>query len=282
MRIDGYHPLYTPYYLDHVNLCEELESVKADLIAAQSKGSNAEAWLSLGLAVLSISSWAVSLRLILGLDFQSTAIAGKLLLLLWQTFLYTGLFVTAHDAMHGVVFPLNRMVNDATGTVMLSLYGLFSFQQLRARHQLHHQCPASETDPDYCVDCPTQLWTWYGSFMARYWSWPRFLAFVLIFSTLNRCCGIASANLAWGWIYPSVLSSLQLFYFGTYLPHRRPSQGYRDHHCATTIVRPYWLSLLACYHFGYHCEHHAYPQVPWWRLPHLHHQWRNNPSGSLL
>jgi beta-carotene/zeaxanthin 4-ketolase len=247
--------------------------VKADSTVAQ-------ACLGLGLAMLMISFWGISLALILGLNFQAISLAGRLLLLLWQTFLYTGLFVSAHDAMHGVVFPLNRTVNDAVGTVLLVLYGLFSFQELRARHQLHHQFPASETDPDYSIKYPTRLWRWYGSFMTRYWSWPRFLALVLIFNLLTRFCGVAEANLAWGWIYPSVLSSLHLFYFGTYLPHRRPPQGYYDHHRAATIVRPYFLSLLACYHFGYHQEHHAYPQVPWWRLPSLHHQLCVNPPSG--
>jgi len=26
------------------------------------------------------------------------------------------------------------------------------------------------------------------------------------------------------------------------------------------------LSFLACYHFGYHFEHHARPDLPWWTL----------------
>jgi beta-carotene ketolase (CrtW type) len=24
---------------------------------------------------------------------------------------------------------------------------------------------------------------------------------------------------------------------------------------------------VSCYFFGYHLEHHAYPYLPWWRLP---------------
>jgi len=30
---------------------------------------------------------------------------------------------------------------------------------------------------------------------------------------------------------------------------------------------PEWLSLLACYHFGYHLEHHQDPQLAWHELP---------------
>ncbi|HYD98464.1 MAG TPA: fatty acid desaturase, partial [Alphaproteobacteria bacterium] len=29
------------------------------------------------------------------------------------------------------------------------------------------------------------------------------------------------------------------------------------------------VSLLTCYHFGHHHEHHLRPDVPWWRLPSL-------------
>jgi beta-carotene ketolase (CrtW type) len=27
------------------------------------------------------------------------------------------------------------------------------------------------------------------------------------------------------------------------------------------------VSLLTCFHFGYHHEHHDTPWVPWWKLP---------------
>jgi hypothetical protein len=41
-------------------------------------------------------------------------------------------------------------------------------------------------------------------------------------------------------------------------------------HNARSSSMPIWLSLLTCYHFGYHWEHHEYPYVPWcacgWRL----------------
>ena len=39
----------------------------------------------------------------------------------------------------------------------------------------------------------------------------------------------------------------------------------------------YWprlISLLTCYHYGYHREHHAMPHVPWWQLPQVTFQTR--------
>ena len=34
---------------------------------------------------------------------------------LLTTFFYTGIFITAHDAMHGLVSPSYRKLNDAIG-----------------------------------------------------------------------------------------------------------------------------------------------------------------------
>ncbi|MGL6133378.1 MAG: fatty acid desaturase, partial [Prochlorococcaceae cyanobacterium] len=71
---------------------------------------------------------------------------------------------------------------------------------------------------------------------------------------------------------PLALSSLQLFLFGTYLPHRGPAQA--APHAAITLAWPEPLSLLACYHFGYHVEHHSNPSLPWYELPACHRRLR--------
>ena len=64
-----------------------------------------------------------------------------------------------------------------------------------------------------------------------------------------------------------MLSSLQLFAFGTWLPHRRGEQPFADRHRARSSGFGWLASLLTCFHFGYHHEHHLWPGVPWWRLP---------------
>jgi beta-carotene ketolase (CrtW type) len=71
------------------------------------------------------------------------------------------------------------------------------------------------------------------------------------------------------WVLPLVLSSFQLFLFGTYLPHRSEAPTAAGCHAVRSLEYSHLLSLLACYHFGYHWEHHAYPAVPWFRLPEL-------------
>ena len=72
------------------------------------------------------------------------------------------------------------------------------------------------------------------------------------------------------WLFlwlPPVLAALQLFTFGTWLPHRLPAHGHTNRHHAASSDLPSWLSFLTCYHFGYHLTHHAFPWVAWWRLP---------------
>jgi beta-carotene/zeaxanthin 4-ketolase len=224
---------------------------------------------SLAIAGCIVSVWATSIVLLFTINLQSLPFALKILILLWQTFLYTGLFVTAHDAMHGAVCPGDRRLNNAVGVFVLGLYGLFSFRTLSQRHIQHHQSPASETDPDYEA---SGFLGWYWTFMTRYWSWRRLGALILMFHVLHGLLGVSESNLAWAWVFPSVLSSMHLFYFGTFVPHRQPKGGYVDEHRSTTTPRPWLLSLLACYHFGYHDEHHRFTDVPWWQLPSIYRQ----------
>ena len=67
-------------------------------------------------------------------------------------------------------------------------------------------------------------------------------------------------------ILATVLGTLQLFYFGTYLPHRRPDTPDMAPHHARTQPRNHLWAMLSCYFFGYHWEHHQSPGTPWWRL----------------
>ncbi|NJL02454.1 MAG: hypothetical protein HC910_18560 [Spirulinaceae cyanobacterium SM2_1_0] len=79
--------------------------------------------------------------------------------------------------------------------------------------------------------------------------------------------GVPYSKLLLFWFLPTVLSAYQLFYFGIFLPHRETEAGYRDRHRSRSLyIAPFW-SFLACYHFGYHWEHHEYPDLPWYQLP---------------
>jgi beta-carotene ketolase (CrtW type) len=191
--------------------------------------------------------------------------------ILLTTFLYTGLFITAHDAMHGLVCPGSRALNDVVGMFCVRAFAMFSYPKLLAAHWQHHRHPASERDPDYHGAAGPGFWQWYGNFMLEYMT-PAQLALISVaYNVMAFGLGVPHSALLLYWVLPSLLSSVQLFYFGTFLPHRPPDGAsvpeHTDKHRSRSNDMPTWLSLLTCYHFGYHWEHHEYPYVPWWRLP---------------
>jgi beta-carotene/zeaxanthin 4-ketolase len=222
------------------------------------------------MAIFIISLWFISLGFLLSIDISQFTFLMLLPIILWQTFLYTGLFITAHDAMHGIVFSQNPKINHFVGSLCLVLYGLLPYQTLLKKHWLHHQNPASEIDPDFHDGKHENFFAWYFHFMKGYWSWRQIITLIVIYHFSHQILNLPSDNLTYFWVIPSLLSSLQLFYFGTFLPHSKPIGGYISPHFAQTIARPIWWSFITCYHFGYHEEHHEYPRVPWWQLPEVY------------
>ena len=211
--------------------------------------------------------WLFSLISLLSLDISRISIWIIIPGIIWQTFLYTGLFITAHDGMHGLVFPKNRKFNDFIGTLAVSLYALFSYKNLMTKHWEHHRYPASEKDPDFHDGKHPGLFRWYIRFMSNYLTWKQVLGMAIVFNVLLYLFQVPSTNLVIFWICPSLLSTLQLFYFGTYLPHREFAEPYKDEHRARSNDYSVFWSLITCYHFGYHWEHHEHTHIAWWRLP---------------
>ncbi len=198
----------------------------------------------------------------------------------WFTFLYTGLFVTGHDAMHGSISPDNPRLNDGFGQAALLLYGFISYKKLRQAHNYHHQFPASHRDPDFHNGRDTHPVLWYLQFMRRYWTLRQWIGIIILYNGLHHLLGVPEADLLTFWAIPSLLSSVQLFYFGTYRVHRQMPDTYSTPLCANSTYWPYLISLITCYHFGYHREHHACPHVPWWRLPQI--SWQSvEPAAQL-
>ncbi len=183
------------------------------------------------------------------------------------TFLHTGLFITAHDAMHGGIAPQSRLVNTTIGWLCTRLYAMFPFAPLAAAHRDHHRFPASAQDPDYHDGVHAGFWRWYLRFLRHYITWRQIVAMALLYNLLRHVAGIPDATLLVFWVAPALVSTIQLFLFGTFLPHREPAAGYDSIHRSTTSGFRPWLSFVTCYHFGYHLEHHEAPRVPWWRLP---------------
>ncbi|RYD83299.1 MAG: fatty acid desaturase [Sphingobacteriales bacterium] len=180
-------------------------------------------------------------------------------LILLQTHLYTGLFITAHDAMHGTV-SRNKKLNNFIGAFTALLVAYNWFPRLKKKHFLHHDEVATEQDPDYYNG---NFFTWYFNFLKNYITWWQIVLMALTFNLLKFW--FDDLNIALFWMIPAILSTLQLFYFGTYLPHKGEHDSTNIHKSSTQKKNHTW-AFLSCYFFGYHYEHHDKPYVPWWQL----------------
>ena len=217
------------------------------------------------LALAVIAAWAaIHAYGLFFFEFGRSSLLLAPLLMAAACWLNVGLFIIAHDAMHGSLAPHRPGINLSFGRVALALYAGFWFDDLRKSHFEHHRAPGTADDPDFSTH--ERLLPWYAGFLRRYFGWPQFFALAAATVAL-RLAGAPMANILLFWAAPAILSSLQLFYFGTYLPHRPHAQGFADDHRARSNAFGWLASLLSCYHFGYHHEHHLAPHVPWWRLP---------------
>src|SRR5438552_1595045 len=70
----------------------------------------------------------------------------NILIILILTHLYTGLFITAHDSIHGTICKSPK-VNNFIGTLCVSLYACFSYKKIKEKHNNHHKFVATEEDP---------------------------------------------------------------------------------------------------------------------------------------
>jgi beta-carotene ketolase (CrtW type) len=227
----------------------------------------------LGWALAIVTAWLVSLLMLLVLPLQGPWLPPRawLPLILLRTVLQTGLFIVGHDAMHGSLLPGSVLWTERIGRLVLALYAGLPWELSCRQHHSHHQAPGSLLDPDHQGARPGGPLRWYRRFMASYLSVNQLAgligAWLVALALLRPLTPHPLASLLLFWILPLVLSSLQLFLVGTYLPHRQGEGRSVDRHRAASLPWPEALSFLACYHFGYHWEHHRHPHLPWYRLP---------------
>lgn len=181
------------------------------------------------------------------------------LLILLQTHLYTGLFITAHDSMHHSLSK-NKFLNDAVGFICTTLFAFNSYKTLKPKHYMHHRYVNTEQDPDYKGG---NFFAWYYKFLTQYVSIKQIVFIALLFNFLLLF--YKQENVILFWVIPSLLSTLQLFFFGTYLPHRGEHDP-DNFHKANTLKKNHLFAFISCYFFGYHYEHHDSPGTPWWKL----------------
>lgn len=190
------------------------------------------------------------------------------LLVAAQTWLSTGLFIVAHDAMHGALAPGRPRLNRAVGTACLALYAALSYRALLPKHGAHHRHAGRDGDPDFHVAGPRRLLPWFAHFFRGYYTHGQILRITAVALVYMVPFGARLENIAVFWAVPALLALVQLFVFGTWLPHRHGDAPFADHHRARSSPFPPLVSLLTCFHFGgYHHEHHLHPATPWWALP---------------
>lgn len=193
-----------------------------------------------------------------------------------QCWLSVGVFIVCHDAMHGTLVPGKPKLTSAIGAVLLFLYAGFAWRQLRDAHFAHHKLAGRAGDPDFDEHHPDDFGRWYGTFFRRYFGW-RSIAFVhTVVGIYWLVLDVPMAQIVLLYGLPALGSSLQLFYFGTFRPHRHMkgksptllgAEPFSDRHNTRSEDFGTFVSLATCFHFGYHLEHHRRPDVPWWALP---------------
>jgi len=192
--------------------------------------------------------------------------------ILIQTWLFTGLFITAHDSMHGTISG-NQKLNHFLGFLSTLLFAGMWYPMLIKKHKLHHIYPASEQDPDYHVGNQS-FFIWWFSFMKQYVTLWQILIMAVLFNI--GLLFFTEIQLIVLWIIPSILATFQLFYFGTFIPHRLPHTPEMGKDKSRSLTKNHLWAMLSCYFFGYHSEHHASPQTPWWKL----YQVKNNDVNT--
>lgn len=214
------------------------------------------------IALLIIVGWVLHvLYLLLAQPINFSFIAFWMHLFI-QTWLSTGLFITAHDAMHGTVAK-SKVLNNLLGRFSTFLYAGMGYGKLLSCHIDHHKYPATDKDPDYTVG-NQQFFVWWYRFMMRYVTVWQVLIMAVLFNVL--LLKFSEVQLLLFWVLPLVLSTFQLFYFGTFLPHKLPHTPLMGEHRSRTLPRNHLYAFVSCYFFGYHLEHHTSPHTPWWKL----------------
>ena len=212
-------------------------------------------WIGISIIFL----WCAMLTFNLLVDAEVLS-GWTLVRMLIQMHLFTGLFITAHDAMHGTVAPKNAKLNHAIGKICTTLFIFNSYKILRPKHYEHHKHVGTEHDPDFHNGNPN-FFRWFWDFITEYISWKQILLAAITFNIAKLF--LPQENLILFWIIPSFMSLFQLFYFGTYTPHK----GEHDnHHHSRSQKKNHIWAFLSCYFFGYHFEHHDSPVTPWWKL----------------
>ena len=238
------------------------------MTAPQSEATRHQTRISVLLSAAIVAAWlAIHVTGIFFWHWSLATIPLAIVMVILQTWLSTGLFIVAHDAMHGALAPSHPRLNRAIGAACLSLYACLSYAALLPQHHLHHRETGRAGDPDFHGGDPS-LVGWFLQFFKTYYSHGQIIRITVMALIYTVLLGAPLGNIVIFWALPALGAVAQLFVFGTWLPHRERETPFVDAHRAHSIDVGPVLSLLTCFHFGgYHHEHHLSPGTPWWGLP---------------
>lgn len=203
-----------------------------------------------------------------------------------------GISLFTHEGVHGVLAS-NLFVNHIA-SALCAMPVLQNFSAYRVLHLKHHRHLGLEGDPDHYKNYTN--WSWLV--FAMHWGrlilgYPAYIAAIPILGFLqgslkDRLWIIAEltvmaalittvclSSISWTallhiWLIPMIIINTMVNIRGmsqhTLLEHESDTiKGTR-----TILTNPV-TTFFMC-NENYHLEHHLYPNVPWYNLPHLHHQ----------
>lgn len=183
----------------------------------------------------------------------------------WLCFSFTGLFILAHEAIHGTLLPGRAQLGHALGRLFAFAYAFMDYGRLRACHARHHAAPGLPDDPD--AHPSGRFLPHLATFAARYLRWWQLLLLVGIGNRLGQSGHTAALLLAY--VVPVVASTLLVFTVGIHLVHhpRLLERGLADpRHRTVGIDLGGVGSLVAILFFNSHWLHHEHPQLTWVQL----------------
>jgi beta-carotene ketolase (CrtW type) len=183
----------------------------------------------------------------------------------WLVCCFTGLFILAHEAIHGTLLPGHPRLGHALGWLFAFAYAFMDYGRLRARHAEHHRAPGRETDPDAHPS---------GRFL------PHFAVFLFRYLRLSQLALLVFAGNAVGqaghtramlcaYVGPAVVSTLIVFTVGIFLVHHpklRAAGVADERHRSVGVDLGGAGSLLAILFFNTHWLHHEHPHLTWLQL----------------
>ncbi len=122
--------------------------------------------MGLIIAILIIGFWGGHLAFVLFSVEVAWSNPWMYMHLLIQAYLYTGLFITGHDAMHQSVSHTS-WINKLIGYMSVFLFAGMSYKRLIKNHWEHHKYPGTENDPDFYMKSQNFFVWWtqiYSSF----------------------------------------------------------------------------------------------------------------------